>query len=197
MEEIRYKTRGIPNVNFKPGRMQVEINKENRSSEIEILEQKGSIYKVSVDNRVYEIDLLMVEDGVWSILHNGQSMVIETIQGDKPKKYFVNTYDNSFEIEMVDSETRYLRSRDMAGEGDAENHITVPMPGKIVRVMVKVGDAVKNGDTLVIVAAMKMESEYKVGKDAIVKEILVGEGDTVDGGQVMVVLEDEENQKSA
>jgi len=171
--------------------MQVEINKDNRSSEVEILEQKGSFYKVSVDDRIYEIDLLMVEDGVWSVLHQGKSQLVESIQGDQPKKYFVNTYDNAFEVEMVDAESRYLRSRNKAGAGDAQNQITVPMPGKIVKVLVKVGEQVKNGDTLVIVSAMKMESEYKAEKDGVVKEVHVGDGDTVDGGDVMILLGDE------
>ena len=75
--------------------------------------------------------------------------------------------------------------------GDAQNQITVPMPGKIVNVLVKPGDKVSNGDTLVIVSAMKMESEYKAEKDGVVKEVNVSDGDTVDGGQVMVVLGDE------
>lgn len=170
--------------------MQIEINKDNRSAEVEILEQNGTTYKVSVDGRVYEIDLLMVENGVWSIIHKGNSQVIETIQGDQPKKYFVNTLANSFEVEMVDSETRYLRSRNTAGAGDAQNKIKVPMPGKIVKVLVKAGDEVKKGETLVIVSAMKMESEYKAEKDGRVKDVMVNDGDTVDGGQVMVELED-------
>jgi biotin carboxyl carrier protein len=171
--------------------MQIEINKENRTSEVLVLEQKGSFYRVSVDDRIYEIDLLMVEEGVWSILHNGNSQIIESVHGDNPKKYFVNTYDNSFEVEIVDSEARYLRSRNKAGAGDAQNQITVPMPGKIVKVLVKEGDPVKSGDTLVIVSAMKMESEYKAEKDGIVIEVHVKEGDTVDGGQIMILLGDE------
>ncbi len=171
--------------------MQIEINKDDRSAEVEILEQKGSVYRVSVDGRIYDIDLLMVEEGVWSLLHEGKSHIIETIPRVRPKQYFVNTLYNTYEVEMVDSETRYIRSRNEGSEADVENRIGVPMPGKIVKVFVKPGDAVKTGDTLVIVSAMKMESEYKTGRDGVVKEVLVKEEDTVDGGQVMVVLEDE------
>jgi biotin carboxyl carrier protein len=171
--------------------MQIEINKDNRSSEVEILEKTGSIYKVSVDGRIYELDLLMVEEGVWSVLNQGKSQIVEAIPGDQTKKYFVNTFTNSFEVEMVDAETRYIRSRNKGSAADAQSQITVPMPGKIVKVYVKPGDEVKEGDTLVIVSAMKMESEYKAGKDGLVKEVLVKDDDTVDGGQVMVELEGE------
>lgn len=171
--------------------MQIEIQKEDRSSEVKILEKNGSRYQVSVDNRIYELDLVKVKAGVWSVLSDGTSKRVETIRGDHPKKYYVNTIDNSFEVEIVDSQSKYLRSRDSGAMGDAQNQITVPMPGKIVNVLVKPGDIVSNGDTLVIVSAMKMESEYKAEKDGVVKEVNVSDGDTVDGGQVMVVLGDE------
>ena len=171
--------------------MQIEIQKEDRSSEVEILQKNGSVHKISVDGRVYDIDLLMVENGVWSVLNEGKSYVVETIPGNQPKKYYVNTHTNSFEVELVDSESRYIRSRNEGAVADAENQIIVPMPGKIVSVMVNEGDEVKSGDTLVVVSAMKMESEYKTGRDGIVKEVLVKDGDTVDSGQVMIVLEGE------
>jgi biotin carboxyl carrier protein len=58
-----------------------------------------------------------------------------------------------------------------------------------VDVLVSEGDEVKAGQTLVIVSAMKMESEYKSGRDGKIRQILVKAGDTVDSDQVMVTLE--------
>jgi biotin carboxyl carrier protein len=63
------------------------------------------------------------------------------------------------------------------------------MPGKIVKILVKIGDKVKAGDTVVIVSAMKMESEYKVKNDRTIKDILVKEGDTIDGNQPLIIIE--------
>ena len=71
----------------------------------------------------------------------------------------------------------------------ADNSIVSPMPGKVVKVLVQKGDAVQQGQTLIIVAAMKMESEYKVSRDGIVAEVLVKDGDTVDGNQTLIVIE--------
>ena len=51
------------------------------------------------------------------------------------------------------------------------------------------------GQTVIIVSAMKMESEFKAAKAGVVSEIPVAEGDTVDGNQVLVVIEDEEIEK--
>jgi biotin carboxyl carrier protein len=58
-----------------------------------------------------------------------------------------------------------------------------------MRILVKEGDKVKAGETLIIVSAMKMESEYKVLKDKKIKSILVKEGDSIEGNQPLILLE--------
>ena len=63
------------------------------------------------------------------------------------------------------------------------------MPGKVVKIPVNVGDKVKAGDVVIIISAMKMESEYKVKKDRIIREILVKEGDIVEGNQPLIIIE--------
>ncbi|ASJ04783.1 pyruvate/oxaloacetate carboxyltransferase [Thermococcus barossii] len=72
-----------------------------------------------------------------------------------------------------------------AGEGA----VTAPMPGKILRILVKEGEEVKTGQGLLILEAMKMENEIPAPKDGVVKKILVKEGDTVDTGQTLIELE--------
>ena len=67
--------------------------------------------------------------------------------------------------------------------------ISTPMPGKVVKILVKEGDRVKGGDTVVVVSAMKMESEYKVIKDRLIKKVLVKEGDNIEGDQPLIMLE--------
>ena len=71
-----------------------------------------------------------------------------------------------------------------AGEGV----VTAPMPGKILRILVKEGEEVKTGQGLLILEAMKMENEIPSPKDGVVKKILVKEGDTVDTGQALIEL---------
>ncbi|MCX5832512.1 MAG: biotin/lipoyl-binding protein [Deltaproteobacteria bacterium] len=67
--------------------------------------------------------------------------------------------------------------------------ILAPMPGKILQVMVKVGDKVAEDDELLILEAMKMENPIYSTADGVVKEIKVAKDDTVDSDQVLVVLE--------
>ncbi len=63
-----------------------------------------------------------------------------------------------------------------------------PMPGTIINVLVKPGQAVKKGDVLVILEAMKMENEIKAAKDATVASVAVNKGESVDTGTVLVTL---------
>ncbi|MBQ7288371.1 MAG: biotin/lipoyl-binding protein [Clostridia bacterium] len=72
-----------------------------------------------------------------------------------------------------------------AGEGEA---ITAPMPGNILKVLVSAGTAVKKGDVLLILEAMKMENEICAPADGVVTAVMVTTGETVDSGKAMLTL---------
>ena len=67
--------------------------------------------------------------------------------------------------------------------------INAPMPGKIVDVKVQLGTAVKKGDVAVILEAMKMENEIRVGQDGTIASVEVSAGDMVEGGSVLVTMD--------
>ncbi len=67
--------------------------------------------------------------------------------------------------------------------------VTAPIAGKVLRLVAKAGDAVKAGDVLLLLEAMKMENEIKSPADGVVKEILVAEGARVTEGDTLVVVE--------
>jgi biotin carboxyl carrier protein len=67
--------------------------------------------------------------------------------------------------------------------------LTAPMPGKVFKVLVKTGDAVMKGQTLLVLEAMKMEHAIKADKDGKVRRILFKEGDLVQGGMALAELE--------
>ena len=66
--------------------------------------------------------------------------------------------------------------------------IAAPMPGNILKVNVKAGDAVKEGQVLVVLEAMKMENEIMAPKNGTITQVLVSKGSTVDTGAPLVVL---------
>ena len=72
-----------------------------------------------------------------------------------------------------------------AGNGEK---VVAPMPGNIIDVKVSVGQAVKKGDVVIILEAMKMENEIVAPVDGTVKQILVQKGNTVDTDQVLAVI---------
>lgn len=68
------------------------------------------------------------------------------------------------------------------------NSVTAPLNGKITQVLVKAGDQVNAGDTVVMLEAMKMENSITAEFGGTVKSVLVNVGDQVDGGQALVEL---------
>lgn len=73
----------------------------------------------------------------------------------------------------------------VTGAGDPVN---APMPGNILKVNVSQGQAVKSGDVLCVLEAMKMENEIMAPKDGTVTQVLVSKGSTVDTGAPLVVI---------
>ncbi len=164
-----------------------EVNIKGEDKPIEILEQQGNKLKVRLGEKTYDLDILEVEDGVYSVLYKGRSLNFE-LNPVSAKKYQVESKHDLFDVEIVDAETRYARS--MKGdEAEDTDYISTPMPGQVVKILVEEGQEVKGGETVIIVSAMKMESEYKVVKDRVIKQILVKEGENIDGDQPLILFE--------
>ena len=70
------------------------------------------------------------------------------------------------------------------------NALTTPMAGTVVKVLVEAGAEVKSGETLLVLEAMKMETEVTAPKDGKVKSVDVAVGDAVQGGQVLIEWDD-------
>ena len=165
--------------------MEVKINERN--AKVELIHHDGNKVILEIDGKRYDADVVMVENGVYSIIIDNKSHNIELIEVEN-KKYLVNTYSKSYDVHVIDAEAKYLMSR-KKDDSMEETIISSPMPGKVIKVLVKKGDKVKAGDTVITVSAMKMESEYKVKKDRIIKDIKVKAGDTVTAHQPLIIIE--------
>lgn len=169
--------------------MALDIKIGDRTATVRLVSKEGSQATIDIDGKLFDVDVIKVEEGVYSIIHNGKSYNIEMIPGDGPKNYFVNTYYTSHEVEIIDAQSRYLKNRKGDSDGVGDKLISTPMPGKVVRIPVKEGDKVDKGDTVIVISAMKMESEYKSPVDGVVKRIYVQEGQTINGNQPLVEIE--------
>jgi len=169
--------------------MLLEIKVGERTANVELLSKEGNKVTISIDEHIYMVDIVMVENGVYSIILDNKSYNVELLRSESGKSYMVNTLYNYFPVEIVDMQTKYMQNR-MKDTGDeSQSKIFSPMPGKVIRIPVKIGDKVTTGQTVIIVEAMKMQSEYKVKRDSIIKEILVKVGDKIEGNQTLIVIE--------
>ncbi len=76
----------------------------------------------------------------------------------------------------------------MASAKEVKNGVRAPMPGKIAKVLVKVGQDLKEGDPVLVLEAMKMENELRSASAGTVAEVLVAEGDQAEAGQLLIAF---------
>jgi biotin carboxyl carrier protein len=79
--------------------------------------------------------------------------------------------------------------KDGGAAGSGPQRLIAPMPGKVVRVLVKVGDAVTARQPVIVVEAMKMENELRAGREGTVTELHGREGMSVDAGALLLVIQ--------
>ena len=166
----------------------MEIHIGNRVAEIELVSKQDNKVVLTIDGKTFEADVVMAQNGTCNTLMDGRSANAQLTSSDNGKSYKVNTHYSSFNIDIVDSQAKYLRMR-KKGEEEQNDRITSPMPGKVVKIPVTAGQKMKAGETAIVIEAMKMQSNYKVTSDCRIKEILVQEGDNITGDQTLITLE--------
>ncbi len=118
------------------------------------------------------------EDGVYTVTHNGQDYVVEVKAGGDI---------SSIQVAGQAVAAPQAAAPQAAPVGNAED-VSAPLAGNIWKVLVSPNQQVNEGDTLVILEAMKMETEIKAGHSGVVANINVKEGDSVAVGQVLLSL---------
>ena len=112
-------------------------------------------------------------------------MDIHILEEFKMKKFNVTVNGTAYDVEV--NEVKGTASAAAPVPAGAET-VKAPMPGKILSVAVSAGQAVKKGETLLILEAMKMQNEIAAPHDAVVAEVRVAANQTVSTGDDMVVL---------
>jgi biotin carboxyl carrier protein len=140
----------------------------------------------SVDGRAMNADVRLLEPGVMSLLitsAEGQKQYRCVLDGDG---VLIGGRRYGFEVE----DPRSLQGRRGAGAGtEGPRSVKAPMPGRVVRLLVEVGEDVEEGQGVVVIEAMKMQNELKSPKAGRVVRVGAAVGDTVGSGDVLVVVE--------
>jgi biotin carboxyl carrier protein len=130
-------------------------------------------------------DILEVEPGVYSILHEGRSY--EARLARDGGGWLVELAGATFAAEIFDPRERRPGVKSSAGAG--RQSVKAPMPGKVVRTFVAEGDMVEQNQDLAVVEAMKMQNAMKSPKAGKVVHFRVRIGDTVGAGTEVAVIE--------
>ena len=108
----------------------------------------------------------------------------------KPNGWLVELEGRGFEVRVEDERARHIRDlASAAAPLETHREVRAPMPGLIVKVEVKPGQEVDQGDGLIVMEAMKMENELRADASATVRDVLVEPGQTVNRDDLLVVLE--------
>ena len=136
-------------------------------------------YKLKINGNDYNVDINEVEGQEVKLSVNGANYVVTVDKEIKQQKKPVVSTPRP----QANAPTAAPKSAPAAGA-----KVTTPLPGTILDVYVNVGDAVKAGQTVVLLEAMKMENNIEADTAGTVKEVKVRKGDSVLEGDVLVVI---------
>jgi len=148
--------------------------------------RKDGRWRCTVDGRTLMIDALLVRPNVLSLIIGGVSYEVKRERSASETHLWIDSSRYGTEVR----DPRSLHSRRAASnDAGGTRKIVAPMPGKVVRVLVKEHDAVEAGQGVVVVEAMKMQNELKSPKQGIVQKVVTAEGASVNAGDVLLVIE--------
>ena len=171
----------------------------DRSRTVSVI-RKGALLHVTLDGRTQVVDARRISDSALSLLlQNGQGDVpVQSIEAafaeqDAAGDFDVHLAGRTIAVQVRPSAWSTRRGASAAlrtGQAvSGPQRVVAPMPGKIVRVLVKAGDTVTAKQGLVVVEAMKMENELRAVRDGRVRELSVAQGQSVDAGAVLLIVE--------
>jgi len=163
-------------------KLQIEIDGKKRRVETT---QAGERRIWTINGQRLEADATEVSPGIYSILIDGKSFEVRVERSGAGVRAIAGSRE--FRIAVAD-ERDWQRKRGSAIEAEGRQRILAPMPGKIVRVLVKTGDQVRAGQGLLVVEAMKMQNEIRAPKSGTIDRLAVVEGQTVNAGEVVAIV---------
>ncbi len=150
------------------------------------LEHASAGWRVTLDGRPVAVNAVEIAPNTLSLLLEGQSFEI-TVTPSPDGKLNLQTGTHEFTAEVIDPRA-WSGRRHGNVEAQGRQQVVAPMPGKVVRLLVKAGDHVEAGQGLFVVEAMKMQNEIRSPKSGTVERVLAKEGQPVNAGEVLCVV---------
>jgi biotin carboxyl carrier protein len=165
-------------------KFEVLINSKRRIVE---LKRDANRWSVLLDGYPVDADVAEIAPNIFSVLLDGKSHEIR-ITPNPSGTLTLQTGRSEFTAEVFDPRA-WRGRRHGAFEAKGRQQILAPMPGKIVRVLVQVGEKVQAGQGLLVVEAMKMQNEIRSPKSGTVERLLAKEDQPVNAGEVLAWID--------
>ena len=167
----------------RPYTFQAQVGEATRT--VVVVPREGGQYEVTIDGEVRTVDARPTGGGSLSlVLDHAHHEVQVSAKGDD---WVVQVDGRTHRLQLLDERARRT-GRKAHGPGDKE--IRAIMPGKVVAVLVEVGQVVEQGSGVLVIEAMKMENEIQAQRPGTVKEIRVKPGQAVEAGELLAVIDD-------
>jgi len=150
-------------------------------------------FRVHIEGRQYVVEARRAEERgavvSWTLIDERGAQRVVDVDGTTPELKLSVGGGDALSVRVTDR--RDLLVQSSSGAGASSGELRAAMPGKVVKVLCKVGDVVKAGQGLLVIEAMKMENEVRATTAGKVASVSVREGQTVEGGQALVSLSSE------
>jgi len=164
----------------------LEIKSENGTdSTIEI---KGDI--LLINGTEAHLDRVKLSTNKYHLLLNNRSVLVEFLGVEEGGKLMSMMIDGvKTQVKITNENDKLLAKLGLDKLTSSKlNQVKAPMPGLVLRIMVKEGDQVKKGEPLLVLEAMKMENVLKAPEDIVIRKIEVSERTAVEKNQVLLTL---------
>jgi biotin carboxyl carrier protein len=154
-----------------------------------VVTKLGDGFAVTVDGRRFHVDAVRVDAYTLSLLVDKVCSHEVGVASDATGAQLVVRVGATTMAVGLDGGRRTRRATAVSGAAAGPQRVVAPMPGKVLRVPVKLGDSVSAGQPLVVVEAMKMENELRAGRGGTVADIHAREGMSVEAGALLVIIQ--------
>jgi len=160
----------------------VTIDDQEHAIDVEV-RPNGELV-VSLDGHTYENDVVVFDDNALSVRIDGRVLDL-TVEGQPPDVGVIASGHRAY-VKVESDRLRAAQAARRGGGGAGEKAISAPMPGRVVKVLVAIGDEVAAGQGVIVIEAMKMENELKAKGAGKIAEIHVKPGEAIESGARLI-----------
>jgi biotin carboxyl carrier protein len=165
--------------------MLYEVTIDDQTYHLELVRSEGG-WRCRLDGKDVQVDGVLARHDVLSLLIEGKAYEIKRER--TPTGLYLTLAHGRYAAEVRDP--RSLRGRKRrGGEDEGLKKLIAPMPGKVVRVLLRENAEVELGQGVLVVEAMKMQNEVQSPKKGVVQRILADVGAAVNAGDVLAIVE--------